>query len=225
MKKVFLALITLSVLLLSAQQSYADNCSGQYGQNCTSPSYSILIDKQVGKITGTNKGGTPNYEYVDNLTPSDPRFQPNSEVMFRLRVQNTMSTDITNVQVKDFVPSWVTPVEGPGSFDSSSRTLSFNAGDFKVNEEKIYYLKMKVHAQNNLPADKGLFCMVNKAQAYTDKTSDEDTSQFCVEKQVTGVTTSPSAGPEMWLPLLTLEASGFIGGIYLIHMSKKKNKA
>lgn len=172
---------------------------GQYGQ--PSPSYSILIDKMVGKPYQT-KGGVRDVEYVDNLSPSDPRFSPNQEVYFKIKVKNTSTSDITNVTVKDYVPLYLTPIEGPGTWDANTRIISWNAGDFRVDEEKIYYIKMAVNSQNQLPADKGLFCVVNKAEALSDEANDDDTAQLCIEKQVIGVVKVPSAGPEMGVVLI-----------------------
>jgi uncharacterized repeat protein (TIGR01451 family) len=170
-----------------------------YGQYGGSSFQSILIDKTVGKVVSTSK-----LEFVDNLSPTDPRFAPQSEIVFKLKVKNTSNVKITNVTVKDFVPSFVTPTEGPGTFDESSRVVSFNAGDFDPDQEKIFTLKMKVFAQKDLPANKGLFCLVNKAEARNDQTVDDDTAQFCVEKQITSIPSQvPSAGPEAGILLLT----------------------
>ncbi len=206
----------LFVAVLLARPSYAQyGCQGQYGQygNCP-PSQSILIDKFVGRAT-LNKGGFTDIEYVDNLSASDTRFHANDMVAFKLKVKNTSGTTLTNVTVKDYVPAYVNPIEGPGTFDAINRVVSFNAGDFQANEEKVYYLKMQVVAPSAMPADKGLFCLVNKAQATSDNTSDDDTAQFCVEKQVTGVTQVPQAGPEMGVLLLGLEAAALGAGLFL----------
>lgn len=192
--KLFFICLFLFVFSVNAQY-------GQYGQ--PSPSYSILIDKMVGKPYQT-KGGVTDVEYVDNLTPSDPRFKPEEMVLFKIKVKNTSNSDITNVEVKDYVPAFMEPIEGPGSWNAQTRIISWNAGDFRVDEEKIYYIKMKVNPQTQLPAEKGLFCLVNKVQALSDEANDDDTSQFCVEKQVTPAAAKvPTAGPEMGLALLT----------------------
>lgn len=206
-----ISLYTLYFLLASPVMAQY----GQYGQyGGPGPSKSILIDKLVGKPT-QNKGGTTDVSYVDNLSASDPRFAPGQDVFFKLAVKNTSDVTLTNVEVKEFVPSFVSPLEGPGGFDSASRTITFNAGDFAVNEEKTYVLKMRVAAQNELPADRGIVCLVNKAQASGSNVFDEDTSQFCVEKQVVGAGQVPSAGPEAGLLLLGFNALAAGAGIWL----------
>lgn len=195
-------------------------CPGQYGQygSCP-PSQSILVDKFVGKTVVTSKGGLTEIEYVDNLSSSDPRFKPGNQVAFKLKVKNTSNTTLSNVIVKDFVPLYLEPIEGPGTYDSASRTITFNAGDFAASEEKVYYLKMQFSSQGNLPADQGLICVVNKVNASANGVSNEDTAQACVEKQVTGVTPGvtrvPQAGPEMGALLLTGQFLALGAGMFL----------
>jgi len=199
-------LFTTVFLLLNFKTVRADSgCNGQYGQygGCP-PSQTILIDKMVGKPIQT-KGSVTDYEYVDNLSASDPRYKATQAIFFRIKVKNTANIKLVNVTVKDFVPLYLQPIEGPGSYDNLSRIITFNAGDFSPDEEKVYYVKMQVVDQNLLPADKGLFCLVNKVQAYTDKASDDDSSQFCIEKQVLGAAKVPSAGPELGTILLAGE--------------------
>lgn len=175
---------------------------GQYGGE-VAPVQSILIDKQVGKPNGTTtKGGTVQVEYVDNLTPSDVRFRPGMEVNFRIKVKNTSQVVLTSVIVTDKVPVYVEPIEGPGTFDSGNRTISFDAGGFAPDQEKVFFLKMQLYGQDKLPADKGLMCITNYAKASTGNTVDDDTAQFCIEKEVIGVKQAPKAGPEMGILLL-----------------------
>ncbi|PIS15972.1 hypothetical protein COT62_00945 [Candidatus Roizmanbacteria bacterium CG09_land_8_20_14_0_10_41_9] len=211
MKKLLLSLGALITFFLVF--SSVNPVQAQYGYGGGGPSYSILIDKMVGKPS-VNKGGTT-YEYVDNLTSSDPRFQPGQEVMFQVKIKNTSTTSLTSVTFKDFVPVYLEPVEGPGSFDSTNRTISLNAGDFGTDEEKIYYLKMKAVGQDSLPSDKGLFCIVNKAQVYNDQAADDDTAQLCIEKQVKAGVVTPQAGPEAGLVILSGELALLGLGIFL----------
>lgn len=173
---------------------------GQYGQ--PAPVESILVDKQVSKPVIKTKGGTLSYEYVDNLTPSDVRFQPGMDIYFKIRVKNTSSITLNNVMVNDKIPWYLEPIEGPGTYDGTNRVLSFNAGSFRPDEEKIYYVKMQWFSQDKLPADRGLMCASNYVRAYTNNASDDDTAQACVEKQVLAVKVAPKAGPEMGMLLL-----------------------
>lgn len=195
---------------------------GEYGQyGVTPPGISIRVDKLVGKPNET-KGGTAEQDYVDNLSSSDPRFIPGQEIFFKIKVKNTSDVKIKNVTVKDSLPDFIEPVDGPGSFDSNSRTITFSAGDLEIDEEKVFFLKMRLLSQEILPADQGLICLVNKAEAFDGGVSAEDTSQFCVEKEVLGVTAVPSAGPEMGMALLTGEILILGIGLTLKRISSNK---
>lgn len=209
-------------LLLVASYWLVNPVSAQYGQyGGETPSYSILIDKMVGKPTQT-KGGSQTVTYVDNLSPSDPRFSPNQQVWFKIKVKNTSNQNLTAVQVTDYVPQYLMPTEGPGKWNPDNRTISWNAGDFAVDEEKVYYIKMQVFDQSLLPSDKGLFCVVNKVEAKKDNVAyDDDTAQLCIEKQVVGAKTVPQAGPEYGMILLTLNLLGMGFGIKLKKTNKK----
>lgn len=211
----FIAVITfIAVVPRSAFAQY-----GQYGQ--PAPVESIFVDKQVSKPVTQSKGGILQYEYVDNLTPSDVRFQPGTDIYFKVRVKNTSSITLNNVMVLDKIPLYLEPIEGPGSYDAQSRSISFNAGTFNPDEEKLYYFKMQWLAQDKLPADRGLMCASNYVRAYTNNVSDDDTAQACVEKQVMGVTQAPKAGPEMNI-LLVAGQLGVLGiGIQLKKKAKK----
>lgn len=208
----------VSIFLASLFFLLAFSVSAQYGQygqyGAPAPSKAILIEKLVGKPSLT-KGGATDTTFVDNLSVSDPRFSPQQEVLFKLVVKNTSDVTLSNVEVKDFVPDFLEPVEGPGTFDSASRTITFNAGDFAVNEEKTYFLRMRFVSQDRLPSDKGILCLVNKAEARTSEVFDEDTAQLCLEKEVVGAPQQPSAGPEAGLVLLAFNALAAGAGIWL----------
>ncbi|MEX1052403.1 MAG: hypothetical protein WEC80_00980 [Patescibacteria group bacterium] len=176
-------------------------------------SKSILLDKKVGKPF-QSKGGS-SIDYLDNLSSSDFRFDPGQEVLFKITVKNTSDAKLYGITVSEFVPSYLTKVLGPGSYSSENRTITINAGDFAKGEEKTYSFTFKIAGQEALPSDKGVICLVNKAQASGDSVFDEDTSQFCIEKQVVGVKEVPAAGPGLGLGLLVLQGLGVGTGIWL----------
>ena len=204
MKKIFVFL-AIVFSFLAATVSVSAGCGGQYESPCQS--YSIVVDKMVAK-PGTEI-------YVDNLSVSDPRFIPGQTVLFKVTIKNTSTTTFGGMTAKDYVPQYLTPIEGPGTFDSVNRIITFDAGAFSVDEQKTYYFKMQVNSQANLPADKGLFCVVNKAEASSNTTYDDDSSQLCIEKQVTGIAKVPSAGPEFGYALVAGEMALAGLGIYL----------
>jgi len=226
MKKTFVAFLTaLAFTTLLSQTAFAQYGQyGQYGQ--PSPAESILIDKQVGKplIKTITKGGVTSastVQYVDNLTPSDVRFQPGMDIMYKIRVKNTSNVVMNNVMVIDKIPAYIDAIEGPGVYDANSRVISFDSGTFKADEEKTFYFKMQWFAQNLLPADKGLICVSNYAKASSLNASDEDTAQACVEKQVVGVKAAPKAGPEMTIFLVAGQLGLFGLGLKLKKKAQK----
>ena len=167
----------------------------QYG---STPSNSISINKLVGKPDGNN------INYVDNLSVSDYKFSPNSDVFFQIKVRNTSNQELNDVTVKDFLPSYIDPIEGPGNFDFNNHLVTIDAGDFDVNEEKMYIIKTRIFTSDKLPSDKGLFCETNNAEARNNDVSASDQSSFCFEKQVNGGTTTPTAGPAQNILIVSL---------------------
>ncbi len=196
---------------------------GSYGQYEPTPSKAILIDKQVAKPSD-EKGGGNSQDYADNLSPSDPRFVPDQHVFFKLIVKNTSDTELTDVEVTDSVPDFLVPVAHPGNFDSDSREITFNAGDFAIDEEKTYILEMKFVGDGDLPDDHSITCVVNEARAKSDDVEDEDTAQACVEKQVdeeSTIETIPSTGPELMGLVVAAEMATLGAGIYLNRKTRK----
>ena len=205
-------LLTISFFVL-AGGSFAQY--GEYGE--PEPSLSIIVDKLVGKPV-SDKGGSTDADYVDNLSPSDPRFAPGQKVFFKIKVKNTSDEKLKDVTVRDFLPDFVELVEAPGEFNSDERSITISAGDLEVDEEKVYFLTMRVLPQEQLPEDSGLFCPVNTVETFNGGVSDEDTAQFCVEKEVLGVSEVPSAGPELGVILL----SGQLTALGLGFLLKRK---
>lgn len=219
MKKYLFSFIVLFLLTFYVPISKLYAQYGQYGQ--PSPSYSILIDKMVG-IPGTSNDPL-SYQYVDNLSVSDPRFKPDQIVFFKIKIKNTSTTRLVGMEVRDTVPQYLVPVEGPGSYNPQTREIVFNAGDFEVDQEKVFYIKMKVDIQNNLPTDQGLFCVSNFVKATSSNAYDDDRAQLCIEKQVIGATKTPSAGPEFGLLLLAGNLLGASVGLKIRKMVNSKS--
>lgn len=191
------------VLFISSSRAV----EAQYGQyQVPTQIYSITVDKTVGKpVSGT-------LEFVDNLTNGDYKFKPAEKITFQIKVKNASNTALTNVVVTDTLPSYMEYLEG-GAFDATKNAIVIQAGDFAAGEEKTYTISIRSVAQTSLPLDKGLICLVNKVVAANDKVSDDDTAQFCVEKQVIKTETVPSAGPES--ALILYSAAGLLGAFGL----------
>lgn len=186
--------------------------NGQYGTTTCVPT-DLSVDKQVSNpITGV---------FVENLLSGDATHSPNSEVTYLLRILNSSNQDFTTVQVTDTVPDTMINPKVDESDQNKvrdvknpdNRTLVFVLKDtLKAGEPREVKVKAMVRDVSVFPKDKSLICDVtNKARVAAEDRSDEDTSSLCVTKDVLGVTTLPSAGPEDYLPLLPFVGMGITG--------------
>jgi hypothetical protein len=84
--------------------------------------------------------------------------------------------------------------QGPGKYDDKTKTLSFEARDVKPQETRAFTITGKIASSNSLPNGQGITCVTNQAQATTDATTQADTAQLCIEKQVLGAKTPTTKG-------------------------------
>ncbi|MDO8583074.1 MAG: hypothetical protein Q7R51_00915 [bacterium] len=211
-----IALLTLVYLFLSPVLAHADSISCQPiyggGQTCAT-SGNILINKKVFNPV-TN-------HFVDNLGINDPKYQPGSIVNFQLEIKNTGNINTPSIDVKDTLPQYIDFNSGPGSFDQSTKTLSFTIQNLAPNETRTFNIAGKVVVSNQLPANKAVTCVVNQATAITNSNGNsQDNAQFCIENDKGGflvlspiaMTTTPATGPES-LVTLALLPTGILGWI------------
>lgn len=180
MKKVVLAIL---FSLLFASRAFA-----QYGEEVLGVTAELTVDKKIILRDGS---------LVDNLGVSDFHIIPSKEVTYKIRVINNTNKDLENVSVSDTLPSYVTFVKGPGTYDKNSRTLTFYISKILKNEIKEYDIKVKVYKSEELPADLGVYCVFNKVSVKKDEYYDDDTAQMCLEKP-----TIPPTGPSDTLFIL-----------------------
>lgn len=207
-------LFLIATILFSAQfVPVSADTGSQYGQygGTTTPSASISVNKVVGRDAE---------KFVENYSPSDARFKANERVYFQIKVKNTSSIDLPNVQMVDTLPDYIDAVEGPGEYNPTNRTITWTYPTLKSGEERTEKLIVQIKPQDQLPSDKGTFCVNNKVSGRSNGTSDEDTAQFCIEKLVAMTksgtpTQSPKAGAEFGLIFGALNIAGLGAGIYL----------
>lgn len=188
--------ISLQLSVFSRSVSAAWNCEPIYGggEQCYGTG-ELLIDKTV-KNPDTGL-------FVDNLGVNDPKYAPGQEVLYRLEVKNTGSSEFSKVTVKDIFPSYLDFVWGPLGWNSDTRTLQFDIYNLKSGESRQYEVMARVFAKENLPSDKSLICVVNTGSVEADGKFDSDQTQVCFEKKVLGITTLPPTGIEnLWLVAL-----------------------
>jgi len=211
MKHIALALSAFTVsLFLVAKPVAAETCTTNYGGTTVCTPNDLLINKQVkNPISGI---------FVENLSSGDATYSPGSEVLFRLTIRNTSGETFNPVVVKDTFPDYMTFVSGPGTYDSGSRTLTFELTNLVAGETRTVEILAKFE-NRTMPYD--VFCVTNwaKATAAARPEGDDDTADLCVTSKVLGVTTLPAAGFNDFLVLLPFAGIGLMG-IALLRKTK-----
>ncbi len=199
------------------------NCQIIYGggQICQEQ-IKFTIDKKVLQPT---KGGT----FVDNLSITDTHFQPGSDVAFQITVNNTGDKSIDTLTVVDTLPSFLTFISGPGTFNSSNNTITYSISNLGTGASNQQSFVTKLLDSSKLPQNPTVTCMTNSVNANDNNgNSATDTSGLCVENPVSTPAPKifttvppksiPNTGPEI-LPLLGLIPAGLSGLIL-----RKKSK-
>ncbi|MCR4264139.1 MAG: DUF11 domain-containing protein [Candidatus Roizmanbacteria bacterium] len=210
MKKLFFILIATIVYLLSASVASANYGCAPYGGECPTASQ-IVVDKLI--RDPRSKGET----YVDNLLLSDYKFSPGEDVVFKIVVKNTGNKTIDNVKVYDTIPTVANYVLLSGEPRESIRELNRDLGSLGAGESKTWFIRMRIKPAGQVPD--GTVCgdpnAINRVRvSANDMPDSHDTSSFCVQKTVMGVTSQPEAGSETLIiaaGLLTLAGAGFVG--------------
>ena len=174
MKKI-LGLIFIFILAAStAGVSFASGspvCETVYGSGVVCPKDSSFVVNKLIQLPG--KGGN----FVDNLTITDSLFSVGQQIMFQIKVKNTGNAKIDRITVVDTLPSELTLVAGPGSFNAQNNTLTITVDNLEAGKEAIYFITTKVV---NLSDNK---CPVNQVVATASNgASSQDTASFCAEK-------------------------------------------
>lgn len=219
---VIVALLTSAFLAKSVVSNAAgSNCQIIYGggEICNN-NIQFSINKLVGIPNTSN--------FSDNLSINDTKYSAGQNVPFKIIITNTGSNTISHIKVTDTLPQYLTWTSGDGSWNQSSKSVSFDINNLEAGRAQQFIINTKVDA--TLPKDQGVICVVNNVNAFEDSgVSANDSSQVCFSSMTTSSTTPeivttvppkkiPNTGPEM-LPLLGLIPTGIVG--YYI---RKKSK-
>lgn len=217
-----LSLLAVAVLAGSSFAAGESNCQIVYGggEVCPPKQVKFVINKQVQK---PGKGGG---EFVENLTINDPRLTPNQNVNFKIIIENTGDTDITNLNVTDTFPEFLSFVAGVGNTNVGAKQVNFIIGKLEKGKKMEFLITAKTAETDKLPSNQAITCVTNNARATApDGVSADDNAQVCIEKQVLGAQATPQifekptikelppTGPELGL-LAALIPTG-LAGIYL----------
>ena len=188
-------LLTLTLLTLVLLFVPARKVLGNYYYGGEEEEVDVLIDKMV--------KDPANDKFVDNLGINDYKFSAEQEVEFRLTIKNTGDKTLNHLDVKDIFPSYIDFISGPGSWDSNTRTLSFDFEDLDPGESRDFEIKGRVVDENDLPD--GSVCVTNKGEVRAEGEYDEDVASLCVGKgEVKGAEVLPPTGSGTVLLIGTL---------------------
>ncbi|MBI2613451.1 MAG: hypothetical protein HYW62_01655 [Candidatus Levybacteria bacterium] len=212
-----------------SKKAFAEEpCQAIYGGGTTCiKTQDITVDSKV-LNPDTNK-------MVDNLGPNDAKYQSDFIVTFQVLITNNRKTVIEKAHIQDIFPQFVSFSSGPGSFDSTTRTLAFDADNLMPSETRTFNIFGRIVDTNQLSFSENVICLVNQVKAFVpDPAVGQDNSQFCIEKKSTTpakiikqgfpvlspvpIKTAPPTGPES-LILFSLIPTGILGWIL-----RKKSK-
>lgn len=219
--------LALGFLFLAAKANAgSSNCQIVYGGGeVCEKQVKFTINKLVQK---PGKGGG---EFVENLTIADPRYAPDQNVNFKIVVENTGDTDITNLNIADNFGEFLSFVAGVGNANVGAKEVNFVIGKLNKGQKVEYIITVKTADSSNLPQNQAVSCTFNTVKATSqDGATAEDNSQVCIEKNVLGAVPTPqvfekvtikevpATGPEL-LGLFALIPAG-VAGIYLRKIAK-----
>lgn len=190
MKKLVLTILSIALTMFAVQTAYAagsSSCQIIYGggQVCQEQ-LKFTINKLVQK---PGKGGG---DFVENLTVNDPRFAPREEVNFKISIKNTGNSDITNLNIVDTFPQFLTFVAGVGVANVGASQINFMVGKIAAGQTLDYVITAKIADAGSLPNNQAVTCVTNNVTATaSDGTQASDNAQLCIEKQVLGAVPTP----------------------------------
>ena len=189
MKKLLLALIPFFLVVISTP-TFA-----QYGAAAV-PARQMLIDKKL--------LNPQNNQFVDNLNIEQHTFLPDQEIIFRVTVTDVVQSELKDLTVNDKLPDVLNFQSSSfGKYDANTKTITLIIDSLKVGESKTFEIKTKVKPAAEIASN--VVCQTNLVRVTAGNMVDEDTANFCVSKQVLGVTTQiPVTGPGQTLLILIL---------------------
>jgi uncharacterized repeat protein (TIGR01451 family) len=131
--------------------------------------------------------------FVDSLAgTTDPKYRPGTTILFRITVTNTSDAEITDIEVKDTLPQYVTFVKGLGTYDSKTRVLTYKIDRLGAGRSNTVEIQATTAKAQELPSKDASTCIAN--YAYAKKGTDEasDNARFCITKEAVTPTQAPS---------------------------------
>lgn len=160
-----LALGAIAILYLSLF-----NPTRAYGYN-DNQIKRISVDKKIRDIGST--------QYFDNIESSNKTFFEEDIVEFQVNVKNVSPEVMYNINVKDFLPKYLSLIFYPGKFDNDQSIIEWNIDKLNADESKTYLIRAKVNnsAKLNMRTKQ-----TNKAEACGAGQCDNDNASYFIGK-------------------------------------------
>lgn len=152
--------VTLSSKLALAQS---------YSQNSGNPS--IVVDKKVRPINDTT--------FYDNIDPNVKVFNLNEQLEFLITVTNNSNQVLYNVEMKDYLPKYLSLLFYPGTYDSN-RVITDEIGQMGIGETATFKIRASINDVPTTTYAKLNVLQVNKVCVGNNLTSDCDQAQYFI---------------------------------------------
>lgn len=192
MSKTLKVLLIVLIIFVSSQlinKAFAQTpCQPIYGGGTTCiTTQDITIDSKV-LNPSTNK-------MVHSLAINDAKYKPGFIVTFQVAITNNRKTVIEKTHIQDIFPQFVSFSAGPGSFDTSTSTLAFDADNLMPSETRTFNILGRIVDMVQLSFSENVICLVNQVIASVpDPAVGQDNSQFCIEKNIVPTPTATTKG-------------------------------
>lgn len=131
----------------------------------------LSIDKKIKAIGDT--------QYVDNIEASKKTFYENDVIEFQIRIENTFTEPVYNINTKDFLPKYLELIFNPGTFEQDQRIIEWNIDQLNPGESKTYLIRAKVKDVTKLNV---LTKETNKVETCGGGSCDQDYASYFIGK-------------------------------------------
>ena len=176
--KYVLSLMTalfLSVLFVPSV-AFADS----YNSNSSNPT--IVVDKKIRAVGDTN--------FYDNISSQQKTFVEGDQIEFLISVQNRGTNNLSNINVTDYLPKYLSLMIFPGINNVTDRTVKTTIDNLNPGESKDFIIRARI---SDLPTSNyanSLIQLNNRACASNNQASDCDNAKYFVGMSTTPVTGS-----------------------------------
>lgn len=209
MNKIQSLIVSFLLFFILVNPVMARSCHTVYGGGEVCESCNLIVDKEIWNPTKN--------EYWDNIDSSYYTFKAGEEIKFKIMIKNTSDIKVNNVEIKEYLPSYLDYVSASIAEDghsyewrSNERYVLYFMGSLDPDQTKTAYVTVRVKGENDIPV--GISTLTNKAYGYSsNECSDTNYANFAIKREGKGTvlgTTSPETGNNNLI--LMIEGMGFI---------------